>query len=223
MACDFAALMARWAGEVAGPVIAGHTGAQLKSIATGPGIVCRRRVGGAQTRISEHAKGNALGNGIDEDHNGYVDDIVGRNFVRNRNKPWNYDGHGMFVTGVIAAAQPNGTGIPGISSSGMIMLWKALDALGRGYASMATEAINYAAEHDARIINLSLCGRTLTKVEQLAVDHARSKGAIVVVGAGNSGQSVADFSPAAMSAATAENAAVVVSVANTSRTIDISR
>jgi len=60
MACDFAALMARWAGEVAGPVIAGHTGAQLKSIATGPGIVCRRRVGGAQTRISEHAKGNAL-------------------------------------------------------------------------------------------------------------------------------------------------------------------
>ena len=60
MACDFAALMARWAGEVAGPVIAGHTGAQLQSITTGPGIVCRKRVGGAQTKISEHAKGNAL-------------------------------------------------------------------------------------------------------------------------------------------------------------------
>lgn len=138
------------------------------------------------------------GNGIDDDNNGYVDDVVGWNFVRNRNKPWDYDGHGTFVTGVIAAAQSNGIGISGISSSAKIMPLKALDAFGRGYASMAAEAINYAAEHDARIINLSLGGRTLTKVEQLAVDHARSKGAIVVVAAGNSGQSVADFSPAGL-------------------------
>ncbi len=138
------------------------------------------------------------GNGIDDDNNGYVDDIVGWNFVRNRNKPWDYDGHGTFVTGVIAAAQSNGIGISGISSSARIMPLKALDAFGRGYASMAAEAINYAAEHGARIINLSLGGRTLTKVEQLAVDHARSRGAIVVVAAGNSGQSVADFSPAGL-------------------------
>ncbi|MEO1159178.1 MAG: S8 family peptidase [Pseudomonadota bacterium] len=138
------------------------------------------------------------GNGIDDDKNGYVDDIVGWNFVRNRNKPWDYDGHGTFVTGVIAAAQNNGIGISGISSSAKIMPLKALDAFGRGYASMAAEAINYAAEHGARIINLSLGGRTLTKVEQLAIDHARSKGAIVVVAAGNSGKSVADFSPAGL-------------------------
>jgi subtilisin family serine protease len=138
------------------------------------------------------------GNGIDDDNNGYVDDIVGWNFVRNRNKPWDYDGHGTFVTGVIAAAQSNGIGISGISSSARIMPLKALDAFGRGYASMAAEAINYAAEHGARIINLSLGGRTLTKVEQLAVDHARSRGAIVVVAAGNSGQSVVDFSPAGL-------------------------
>ncbi|NNJ77022.1 MAG: S8 family serine peptidase, partial [Anderseniella sp.] len=138
------------------------------------------------------------GNGIDDDNNGYVDDIVGWNFVRNRNKPWDYDGHGTFVTGVVAAAQSNGIGISGISSSAKIMPLKALDAFGRGYASMAAEAVNYAAEHGARIINLSLGGRTLTKVEQLAVDHARSKGAIVVVAAGNSGQSVADFSPAGL-------------------------
>ena len=142
--------------------------------------------------------GEVQGNGIDDDHNGYVDDIVGWNFVRNRNKPWDYDGHGTFVTGVIAAAQHNGIGISGISSSAMIMPLKALDAFGRGYASMAAEAINYAAEHHAQIINLSLGGRTLTKVEQLAVDHARSMGAIVVVAAGNSGQSVADFSPAGL-------------------------
>ncbi len=138
------------------------------------------------------------GNGIDDDGNGYVDDIVGWNFVRNRNKPWDYDGHGTFVTGVIAAAQNNGIGISGISSSARIMPLKALDAFGRGYASMAAEAINYAAEHGARIINLSLGGRTLTKVEQLAIDHARSRGAIVVVAAGNSGKPLADFSPAGL-------------------------
>lgn len=142
--------------------------------------------------------GEVQGNGIDDDNNGYVDDIVGWNFVRNRNKPWDYDGHGTFVTGVISAAQNNGIGISGISSSAKIMPLKALDAFGRGYASMAAEAINYAAEHGARIINLSLGGRTLTKVEQLAIDHARSRGAIVVVAAGNSGQSVADFSPAGL-------------------------
>ena len=60
VACEFAALLARWAGEVAGPVIAGHTGARLQAITTGPGIVCRNRAGGAKTKISEHAKGNAI-------------------------------------------------------------------------------------------------------------------------------------------------------------------
>ena len=142
--------------------------------------------------------GEVSGNGIDDDQNGYVDDVVGWNFVRNQNKPWDYDGHGTFVTGVIAAAQNNGIGISGISSSAMIMPLKALDAFGRGYASMAAEAINYAAEHGARVINLSLGGRTLTKVEQLAIDHAKSRGAIIVVAAGNSGQPVADFSPAGL-------------------------
>ena len=60
MACEFAALLARWTSEVAGPVIAGHAGARLQVIATGPGIVCRNRAGGTKTKLSEHAKGNAL-------------------------------------------------------------------------------------------------------------------------------------------------------------------
>lgn len=60
MACDFAALLGRWTGEIAGPVIAAYTGQQLGAVVTGPGIVCRNRVGGANTKISEHAKGNAI-------------------------------------------------------------------------------------------------------------------------------------------------------------------
>ena len=60
MACDFAALFGRWTREIAGPVMAAYTGEQLGAVVTGPGIVCRNRVGGANTKISEHAKGNAI-------------------------------------------------------------------------------------------------------------------------------------------------------------------
>lgn len=60
MACDFAARLGRWTGEIAGPVIAAHTGERLGAVVTGPGIVCRNRAGGAKTKISEHAKGNAI-------------------------------------------------------------------------------------------------------------------------------------------------------------------
>lgn len=60
MACEFAALLAKWTGEVAGPVVAAHAGARLQAITTGPGIVCRNRAGGAKSKISEHAKGNAI-------------------------------------------------------------------------------------------------------------------------------------------------------------------
>ncbi len=138
------------------------------------------------------------GNGRDDDGNGYVDDIMGWNFIRASRKPWDYDGHGTFVAGVIAAGRDNGTGIVGLNPSARIMVLKALDAFGRGHASHVAEAIAYAADNGARVINLSLGGRGLTKVEQLAVDHARAKGAIIVAASGNAGKSVSQFSPAGL-------------------------
>jgi hypothetical protein len=60
LACGFAELLGRWTGDIAGPVLAGHTGSSLVAIATGPGLVCRNRVGTSATKVSEHAKGNAI-------------------------------------------------------------------------------------------------------------------------------------------------------------------
>lgn len=137
-------------------------------------------------------------NGADDDANGYVDDMIGWNFVDRDNKPWDHDGHGTFVTGVIAAAANNGVGIAGIDPGAKIMVLKALDAFGRGHASMVAEALSYAADNGAQVINLSLGGPRLTQIEQLAVDYARSRHAIVVVAAGNDGAEVGDFSPAGL-------------------------
>jgi len=60
MSCTFASRFAQWTAEIAAPVVAGHTGVQLKAVVTGPGLVCRNRVGTSTTKVSEHAKGNAI-------------------------------------------------------------------------------------------------------------------------------------------------------------------
>ncbi len=138
------------------------------------------------------------GNGIDDDQNGYIDDLIGWDFVRSNNKPWDHDGHGTFVAGVIAATNDNGIGIKGINPAAKIMVLKALDELGQGHASMISEAIVYAANNGAKIINLSLGGRGITQMERLAVKHAQNKGALVVVAAGNSGAAAANYAPAGL-------------------------
>lgn len=137
-------------------------------------------------------------NGKDDDGNGYADDLIGWNFVEGDHLPWDYDGHGTFVTGVIAASRDNEIGIAGINPSARVMVLKALDAFGRGNASMIAEAIVYAADNGARIINLSLGGRGLTQIEQMAVTHANDKGAILIVAAGNDGEDVGQYSPSGL-------------------------
>ena len=136
------------------------------------------------------------GNGVDDDRNGYVDDVIGWNFVRPGQPPWDYDGHGTFVTGVIAAGRNNAVGISGINPKARIMVLKALDEFGHGNASMIAEAITYAADNGATIINLSLGGRDLTALEGIAVEHARARGAVVVAASGNDGEDVSGYGPA---------------------------
>lgn len=145
-----------------------------------------------------HNPGEIPGNGIDDDHNGYVDDVIGWNFIQGNNRPWDYDGHGTFVAGLIAAGQNNHRGIAGLNPAARIMVLQALDPFGRGHASMVAEALAYAADNGARVINLSLGGAGLTRIEQQAVNYAHSKGAVVVVAAGNDGKEVSGYSPAGL-------------------------
>ncbi len=136
------------------------------------------------------------GNDKDDDGNGYVDDVIGWNFIDDDNVPFDYDGHGTFVTGIIAAATNNGRGIAGLNPAVRIMVLKALNAFGHSRASFVAEAIFYAANNGARVINVSVGGRGLTRVEQEAVRYATAKGAIVVVASGNEGIETKDYGPA---------------------------
>ena len=138
------------------------------------------------------------GNGLDDDDNGYVDDLIGWNFLGNNNLPWDRDGHGTMVSGIIAATTGNGMGIAGINSHARIMVLKALNRNGVTRASYVAEAILYAVNNGARVINLSVGGKGVTRLEQMAVDYAISRGVVVVVAAGNGAVDVEDFAAAGL-------------------------
>ena len=61
-------------------------------------------------------------NGLDDDKNGYVDDVIGYDFMEDDNKPWDYFGHGTFVTGIIAADWNDVGGLPGINPFARVMV-----------------------------------------------------------------------------------------------------
>ena len=82
--------------------------------------------------------GEVPDNGIDDDGNGYIDDVIGWNFLDNSNKPWDHDGHGTFVTGQIAATWNNGAGLAGINPRARIMVLRALNNYGLPHALRMT-------------------------------------------------------------------------------------
>lgn len=139
--------------------------------------------------------GEVPGNGKDDDGNGNVDDAIGWNFWDANSAPWDLDGHGTFVAGLIAAAH-NGIGIAGVNPHARVMVLKALNAFGNTRASYLARAIVYAADHGARVINVSVGGKNVTRAEETAVAYARSKGALVVIAAGNEGVETGTFGPA---------------------------
>ena len=131
-------------------------------------------------------------NGTDDDGNGYVDDCYGWDFVGYDNSPWdgNNHFHGTHVAGIIGARRDT-VGIAGVAPDVTIMDLRVLDTRGSGYTSGFAQAIRYAVDNGAHIINMSLGSQPGTSrsgfgsVEQ-AVQYAQSRGVLIVAAAGNS-------------------------------------
>jgi|GEM_PF-1423087 len=138
------------------------------------------------------------GNFIDDDGNGYVDDIAGWNFVDWNNAPFDDDGHGTVVSGIIAATSNNSEGIAGINWGAKIMPLKVSDSSGVSTAFNSAKAVIYAADNGAKVINLSIGGRKISKIEQMAIDYAYSKGCLIIAAAGNEGIDIKDYAPASL-------------------------
>ena len=125
-------------------------------------------------------------------------DVYGWNFVDNSPDIRDLSGHGTIIAGIIAASSGEGKGIAGIDPWARIMALKAMELDGHGGSIDLSQAIVYAADHGARVINLSVGGHTLTLSEQEAIDYAARKNALVVVASGNEGVDTTNFSPAGL-------------------------
>ena len=125
-------------------------------------------------------EGEVASNGIDDDGNGYVDDLIGWDFTHGTNRPWDTGGHGTFVAGIIGTASGNGLGIAGINPYARIMPLKVMNSFGQTRSSYLVEAIVYAVDNGAQVINISIGGEGLTHAEKLAVDYAYAKGVVAL-------------------------------------------
>lgn len=121
----------------------------------------------------------------DDDNNGYIDDVVGWDFVDNDNLPDDSGRHGTHVAGTIAAAGNNGIGISGISWNVKIMALRFINALNYGTTSDAIRAIEYANDKGAQVINCSWGSPGFSLALKEAI---RASDALVVCSAGNDGQ-----------------------------------
>ena len=136
-----------------------------------------------------HNPGEVL-NGIDDDGNGYVDDIHGIDCIRGSGDPTDEEGHGTLVAGVIGAVADNATGVAGVSPNVRIMSLKFMNKSG-GNLSDAVECLNYAAMMrsiygvDVRVVNNSWSGSGPSQALETALRILDQAGVLVVASAGN--------------------------------------
>ncbi len=128
------------------------------------------------------------GNGIDDDSNGYIDDIRGWNFINETNNPMDDHGHGTHVAGTVGAVGNNGIGVVGVAWNVKMMALKFLNSSGSGNLSDAVEAIDYARVNGAKIINASFGGGGFSSAMQTAIQRFQNAGGIFVAAAGNNAQ-----------------------------------
>lgn len=137
--------------------------------------------------------GEIAGNGLDDDQNGFIDDVTGWNFVAGTNQVVDLgnpaqDTHGTEVTGIIAAVANNAKGISGVAPQIKILPLKFAEG-NLGYTSDAIDAIDYAMAQGIKIINCSFAGGDNNFALK---DAMQNSGILFVCSAGNTGGDVAE-------------------------------
>ena len=132
--------------------------------------------------------------GVDDDGNGFVDDIYGINTITGAGDPMDDEGHGTHVSGTIGAVGHNDLGVVGVNHRVSIAGCKFLDASGSGYTADAIECVNYfnglkQAGHNIVVTNNSWGGGSQSEVLNVAIEAGGDLGIIFAAAAGNSGSS----------------------------------
>jgi len=160
----------------------GQSGTVVAVIDTGVNFYHEDLIGKAWTNFDEIA-----GNGRDDDGNGYIDDVNGYNFEGGNNDIVDVNGHGTAIASIITARTNNAKGISGVAWGAKIMALRALDQSGNGGYKGVAEAIHYAVDNGASIVNMSF--GTDVPVSELAdaVKYAADRNVILVSATGNEG------------------------------------
>lgn len=141
-----------------------------------------------------HNQDETPGNGVDDDHNGFVDDTQGWDFVDDDNDPAGTHPHGTWVAGVIGARGnndspgPGTTDVAGVAWRTQLVNVRVLDSVNRSRKSHAIRGLIYAARSGARIVNASLGGLHASQAERDAISLASKT--LFVISAGNESSDV---------------------------------
>lgn len=129
---------------------------------------------------------NKSSNGVDDDGNGFIDDVSGYDFALNSGTVTDGTGHGTHVSGIIAAQHSAGS-VKGIAEGVKILPLDFMDDDGSGNISDAIRAMYYAAQMGAKVVNASWGGAPCSQNLQKAISDLGEQGVLFVSAAGNSG------------------------------------
>ena len=135
--------------------------------------------------------GEIPGNGIDDDHDGYIDDVHGYDFANGDGDPMDDNSHGTLAAGTIAGVGNNGVGTVGVNWQTQIMALKFISANGVGYTSNAVSCLTYIDTMFHRGVNIRVASNSwagsYSAALQAAIDQLNSDGILFVAAAGNGG------------------------------------
>jgi large repetitive protein len=131
--------------------------------------------------------GEVAGDGVDNDGNGFIDDIIGWDFRNGDAFPYDDNQHGTHCAGIIGAVGENGRGLSGVIQNVNLMPLKFTNEKGSGKTSHAIAAIEYAVQNGAQVLSNSWGGANFSQNLYQAVKFAQDNGVLFIAAAGNGG------------------------------------